>query len=540
MKNNDNTIKQAQPTTINGLNLSKGDLLQRYHETRLKHYLYGVVSFAMTAMFYISFTSPEWLSRISSGSINSAVSAGVWAFLGLMFSIVITVLIMHSHTTDKGASRLSAYALIIALGITFNVFTETASTMDRVDERVTAKSEHSGIFKALTDKIKYSSGQSNTALTKAKNDYADAISTKKARCKQGVNYSARLCRKWTMRADEYKTAIQLHKEGASNELSQTVKEAQTAGHNEAYAQMIVKITMEQLGVSFLVATAFISLFIIGTFEVLGIMIGGDYRKYRDALPLHGIDLHKGREIKYLKKDLQRQNEADEAINQHKIEQSRRELKRLQDARKTQNKMLKLQAEIKKLTRKNKPETNPTYALLEDEKHDKKEPNIDTVAPIKAFKMGFIDTDAIRSKNPIKSTLTEQENYLRNIRSKASVKDTEQTPRNIRSKNPVKDTEQTLRNIRSKTSVKDTEQEIKYTEHQISKMIKLHLKAKKTKNGHSIKCPVCELSYTKTRNRIFCSNGGKGNCSDKFYNAVKPERLKALANKRRKQGRKEKA
>ena len=384
MKNNDNTTKQAQTMPINALNLSKGDLLKRYHETKFKHYLYGVVSFAMTAMFYISFTSPEWLSRLSSGSINSAVSAGVWALLGLMFSIVITVLIMHSHTTDKGASRLSAYALIIALGITFNVFTETASTMDRVDERVTAKSENSGIFKALTDKIKYSSGQSNTALTKAKNDYADAISTKKARCTHGANYSARLCRKWTMRADEYKTAINLHKEGASSELSQTVKEAKDASHNEDYAQMIVKITMEQLNVSFLVATALISLFIIGTFEVLGIMIGGDYRKYRDALLSHGIDLHRGREIKYLKKDLQRQNEADEAINQHKIEQSRLALKRLQDAKQTQNKMLQLQSEIKKLTAKITPETRPTFATLEEDNSHKKEPDNDLLAPVTAL------------------------------------------------------------------------------------------------------------------------------------------------------------
>jgi len=68
------------------------------------------------------------------------------------------------------------------------------------------------------------------------------------------------------------------------------------------------------------------------------------------------------------------------------------------------------------------------------------------------------------------------------------------------------------------------------------MISLHQKAKQSKNGKSIKCPVCELKYTKTRNRIFCGNAGKDNCSDKFYNAVKPERLKALRNIRRKQGR----
>ncbi|HFC92062.1 MAG TPA: hypothetical protein ENJ51_04540, partial [Leucothrix mucor] len=69
--------------------LSKGDVLTRYYETRNKHILYGLVSFAMTAMFYTSFTSPEWVVVVSSGVFNEAVSAGVWAFLGLLFSITI-------------------------------------------------------------------------------------------------------------------------------------------------------------------------------------------------------------------------------------------------------------------------------------------------------------------------------------------------------------------------------------------------------------------------------------------------------------------
>ena len=379
-------LKQGRP-----VKLSKGDVLTRYYETRNKHRLYGLVSFAMTAMFYMSFTSPEWVTIVSSGVFNDAMSAGVWAFLGLLFSITITLLIMHSHTTDRrgGLSRVGAYALIILLGVTFNVFTETASTMDRVDERVMVKSEQSGVFKALTSSIRNSSGQSNKALTKAKNDYADAISTARARCKQGANYSKNLCKKWTMRADEYKTAIELHKQGATSEKAETVALAKNASHNTEYAQMVVKIVMEQTEFSFVTSTAIISLFIIVTFEVLGVMIGSDYKLYRDTLPQYGIDLHRGREINYLKKDLKRQKQADDAINQHNLERSKRELQRMQSAKATQSKLQTLQGEIRKLS--GQPVNNPVTAYgghsgISGSIHE----------PIKAThkqKIGFVDTDS---------------------------------------------------------------------------------------------------------------------------------------------------
>ncbi len=370
--------------------LSKGDVLTRYYETRNKHILYGLVSFAMTAMFYTSFTSPEWVVVVSSGVFNEAVSAGVWAFLGLLFSITITLLIMHSHTTDRrgGLSRMVAYSLIILLGITFNVFTETASTMDRVDERVIVKSEKSGLFKALTSSIKNSSGASNKALIKAKNYYADAISTARARCKRGSSYNARLCKKWTMLADEYKTAIALHQQGATTEKAETVELAKQASHNTEYAQMIVKIIMEQSGFSFVTSTAIISLFIILTFEMLGVMIGGDYKQYRDILPQYGIDLHRGKEIKYLKKDLKRQKQADNAINKHNLERSKRELQRMQSAKATQSKMQALQAEIRKLS--GQPLNHPAMAY--GDYPSTPMPPHDQISATSKHKIGFVDTD----------------------------------------------------------------------------------------------------------------------------------------------------
>jgi hypothetical protein len=128
----------------------------------------------MTAMFYMAFTSPDFVTQIANGLLQSkeasltgeqvagvsdAVSAGIWAGVGLLFSVTITLLIMHSHTTEKSGLKVVMYTFIILLGITFNVFTETASTMDRVEERVVVKSENSAISKALVGSIKSASGQ---------------------------------------------------------------------------------------------------------------------------------------------------------------------------------------------------------------------------------------------------------------------------------------------------------------------------------------------------------------------------------------------
>ncbi len=163
----------------------------------------------------MSFTSPEWVTIVSSGVFNEAISAGVWAFLGLLFSITITLLIMHSHTTDRRGGRFGAYALIILLGITFNVFTETASTMDRVDERVLVKSEQSGVFKALTGSIKNSSAQSNQAYIKAQAEYADRLSTKNFRCnkRKKQDYDRGKCATYTMQTAEAKIKMELFSKG---------------------------------------------------------------------------------------------------------------------------------------------------------------------------------------------------------------------------------------------------------------------------------------------------------------------------------------
>ena len=153
--------------------------------------------------------------------------------------------------------------------------------------------------------------------------------------------------------------------------------------------MIVKIVMEQTGFSFVTSTALISLFIIGTFEILGVMIGGDYKEYRNMLPQYGIDLHRGREIKYLKKDLKHQKKADDAINKHNVERSKRELQRMQSAKATQGKMQKLQTEIRKLS--GQPLNNPVTAY-----GGKSVSPMPTNEPIKAAskqKIGFVDTDS---------------------------------------------------------------------------------------------------------------------------------------------------
>lgn len=481
----------------NNKKLSKGDVLRRYYSTRTKHYLYGVVSFLMTAMFYITFTSPEFISRIVSGAFNDSLTALIWAVLGFLFSVSITVLIMHSHTTDTQRGKTGAYILIIGLGIVFNVFTETASTMDRVDERVTVKSEQSGLFKALISKVTHSSGQANTALTKAKNDYADAISTAKARCKHGANYSARLCRKWSMRADEYKTAIELHKDGASSELKETVKEAKEAGHNTEYAQMIVKIMMQKLGLSFLTATALISMFIIITFEILGIMIGGDYRVYREMLPEYGIDLHSDLEIKYLKGDLARQRKKEEALNKYSIQKAKLELKRLADARTTQKEIYALKRDIKRYT-----SSTPEQVIAQNNE-----------APYSVNKgsfMGFIDTDSKKTVTPNKTGVTEY---------------------------PDKDG-----NIPTSKKAVITDYANKDVIDRMERMKALYLIAQNAKSGEQFKCPTCKKQLIKKGMKIFCSNSRNkkpdgSNCADEYKNIVKPERLKALANKRRKQQRK---
>lgn len=42
-------------------------------------------------------------------------------------------------------------------------------------------------------------------------------------------------------------------------------------------------------------------------------------------------------------------------------------------------------------------------------------------------------------------------------------------------------------------------------------------------GERVKCPSCKTKFTKTKNKVFCSNGrsGAGNCKDKYWNEIDP-------------------
>lgn len=50
-------------------------------------------------------------------------------------------------------------------------------------------------------------------------------------------------------------------------------------------------------------------------------------------------------------------------------------------------------------------------------------------------------------------------------------------------------------------------------------------SKAASKGASVCCPTCSKRFTKaSAQQAFCSNKGKGNCKDVFWNRAKPERM----------------
>ena len=50
-------------------------------------------------------------------------------------------------------------------------------------------------------------------------------------------------------------------------------------------------------------------------------------------------------------------------------------------------------------------------------------------------------------------------------------------------------------------------------------------AKAARVGSSVECPVCSKPFKKrSYQHIFCSNKGRGNCKDTYWNAIDPARL----------------
>lgn len=71
-----------------------------------------------------------------------------------------------------------------------------------------------------------------------------------------------------------------------------------------------------------------------------------------------------------------------------------------------------------------------------------------------------------------------------------------------------------------------EEERNYHAQQISKLhtLKLYEAAKAAKTGTDCKCPGCGTTFTKkSYQQAFCSNKGRNNCKDKYWNRASDER-----------------
>jgi uncharacterized membrane-anchored protein YhcB (DUF1043 family)/type II secretory pathway component PulM len=356
MQNKNSNNNNEKSTLDIDSNLSRGEVLHRYRANKAKHLLYGVVSFLMTAAFYVVFISPG-IEQVFTDTFDLKVSAWVWAAIGLLFSIVITVLIMHSHTTDRPAGKYAAYGVVILLGLLFNVFTEVSSTSDRVQERVTVKSENSALFKSLAQALNHSSG--DVKITGLEGQIAKA-QQRLARCEHNL----KLGREKHCEGD--KANLQALKDQASEARAATASntevladKAAAAANNEAHAQMTIRLVMEQFGLSFKTATMFVSLFIIGVFEVLGATIGYDYRRYRDALPYYGIELHKDKETEFDLKIFQQEVAADERRMKAEIKEMEVDLARYKSEMEHQARADKLRAELAKFKQQLQAAASPS-------------------------------------------------------------------------------------------------------------------------------------------------------------------------------------
>ena len=127
---NKNSIKLNELGIPEGM--SAGAVMQEYNELRWKHIFYGVVSFLMSGMFYSDWLSPGWWDKTIEGGFDFLITQqGMFGIMGWAFSAVITILIMHSHTTNNKKLRMGAYSLVplvVFMGLAFNTFTETASS----------------------------------------------------------------------------------------------------------------------------------------------------------------------------------------------------------------------------------------------------------------------------------------------------------------------------------------------------------------------------------------------------------------------------
>ena len=155
-------------------------------------------------------------------------------------------------------------------------------------------------------------------------------------------------------------------------------------------------------------------------------------------------------------------------------------------------------------------------------------------------MGFVNTDNSTSKKPLDSGSTEHtevgngdrytehtevgngDRYTDRTEQADSDRYTDRTEQADSDRYTDRTEQADSDRYTDRTEQADSAEE-EYTAHDIDRMRAVYAKTKAAKNGDSVRCPVCELQYNKSRNKIFCNNKGAGNHSDLYKNLIKPER-----------------
>ena len=187
---------------------------------------------------------------------------GEWRGIQFVFAgmgVAVATALAVAEGVLFGSGKTREYVFVAVFSVAFGVFAETASTMQREQQAVRFKSEHSAVFqttlKAANQLTK------NVGLSPSQGQLANA----QALLAQTDDANERALLK--SRIAQLQHRVELELQNNSNLLATTLAKAKELEYDESNHQAMIRFLSESLGFQHITASAFLAFFMITTFKL---------------------------------------------------------------------------------------------------------------------------------------------------------------------------------------------------------------------------------------------------------------------------------
>lgn len=237
----------------------------------------AIASWALSAFFIAQFLAGADFEYMNEWRLMQYV----YALIGILLASALTFAEVILFNSGKAREAL----ILTIVSVSFSVFCETAAAMQREQTAVKFKSQQSEVFKATLNAANQMAGNIGLSATQIQ-----LVNAQQALADARRDNNQRLIATAQRRIERLEQTIEMERANNTALLSTTLNKAKELEYDEENHQAIIKLMAELFGLSHVVSSSLLALFLIVTFKLSFHYLGNTKQRSERAISIAQGDL----------------------------------------------------------------------------------------------------------------------------------------------------------------------------------------------------------------------------------------------------------